>query len=183
MAGALPAADMARMIGLLGSGPIMSLIVPFVAVAGLARVRMCTPARRRGQGGLRGGGADHSPTPSPCWWRSSVFRGSGFVMDYLVAGIRQVVLALGPECRLPCRPLPVGPDEDPQRAAPAADGGCDDDLRRGFIPGRLAAISPGFLRPRPPLAYWRCTRQRQHHPHPCRGLRPDRRSGRGQAIL
>ncbi len=89
----LPAADMARMIGLLGSGIIMSLIVLFVAVAAWRRVDVYACFVEGAKEGF-GVAVQIIPYLIAMLVAISVFRSSG-CMDYLVAGIRQVVLALG----------------------------------------------------------------------------------------
>ena len=85
----------------------------------------------------------------------------------LPGGRSRQVYRPGPACRLSSAgTLPVGPMKtlSSSGARQVADGGCDDDLRRGFIPGRLAAIIQGSTETT--FMYWRCTSAASTSPAP-----------------
>lgn len=89
----MPAAQMAQMIGLLGSATIVSIIALFVAVAAWRRVDVYACFVEGAKEGF-GVAVQIIPYLIAMLVAISVFRSSG-CMDYLVAGIRHVVLALG----------------------------------------------------------------------------------------
>ena len=90
--GGMPARQMAQMIGLLGSGIVVSIIVLFVGRRCVARIDVYELRRRRKEGfGIAG--PDHSYLIAMLV-AISVFRTTG-CMDYLIGAIRSVVLAVG----------------------------------------------------------------------------------------
>ncbi|KAB2968477.1 MAG: spore maturation protein [Zoogloea sp.] len=89
----LPAAAMAQMIGLLGSGIIVSLIALFVGAAAWRRVDVYASFVEGAREGF-GVAVQIIPYLIAMLAAISVFRTSG-CMDYLVGGIGQGVLALG----------------------------------------------------------------------------------------
>ncbi|MDD3352819.1 spore maturation protein [Zoogloea sp.] len=91
--GGLPPAQMAEMIGLLGSGIIVSLIVLFVAVAAWRGVDVYESFVEGAREGF-GVAVQIIPYLIAMLAAISLFRTSG-CMDYLIEGIRSVVIALG----------------------------------------------------------------------------------------
>ncbi len=89
----MPPAQMAQMIGLLGSGLIVSIIVLFVAVAAWRRVDVYESFVDGAKEGF-GVAVQIIPYLVAMLVAISVFRTTGG-MDYLIGAIRSVVLALG----------------------------------------------------------------------------------------
>ncbi len=91
--GGLPPAEMAQMIGLLGSGVIVSIIVLFVGVAAWRGIDVYESFVEGAKEGF-GVAVQIIPYLIAMLAAISVFRTTG-CMDYLIGGIRSVVLALG----------------------------------------------------------------------------------------
>jgi spore maturation protein SpmA len=89
----MPPAQMAQMIGLLGSGLIVSIIVLFVAVAAWRRIDVYESFVEGAKEGF-GVAVQIVPYLIAMLVAISVFRTTGG-MDYLIGAIRSVVLALG----------------------------------------------------------------------------------------
>ena len=89
----MPPAQMAQMIGLLGSGLIVSIIVLFVAVAAWRRIDVYESFVEGAKEGF-GVAIQIIPYLIAMLVAISVFRTTGG-MDYLIGAIRSVVLALG----------------------------------------------------------------------------------------
>jgi spore maturation protein SpmA len=89
----MPPAQMAQMIGLLGSGLIVSIIVLFVAVAAWRRIDVYESFVEGAKEGF-GVAIQIIPYLIAMLVAISVFRTTGG-MDYLISAIRSVVLALG----------------------------------------------------------------------------------------
>lgn len=89
----MPPERMAQMIGLLGSGLIVSLIVLFVAVAAWRRVDVYESFVEGAKEGF-GVAVQIIPYLIAMLAAISIFRSTG-CMDYLIDGIRAVVVALG----------------------------------------------------------------------------------------
>ncbi len=89
----MPPAQMAQMIGLLGSGLIVSIIVLFVAVAAWRRIDVYESFVEGAKEGF-GVAVQIIPYLIAMLVAISVFRTTGG-MDYLIGAIRSVVLALG----------------------------------------------------------------------------------------
>ncbi len=150
----LPPERMAQMIGLLGSGLIVTIIALFVAVAAWQRIDVYESFVDGAKEGFAVA-VQIIPYLIAMLAAISVFRSTGG-MDYLIGGIRTRSAGARPECRF--RPRPAGrPDEDPERQRCARpDGRCDDHLRRRLIPGQAGRHHPGFDR-KPPSTCWPST--------------------------
>ena len=172
----MPPDQMAQMIGLLGSGIIVSIIVLFVAVAAWRGIDVYESFVDGAKEGF-GVAVQIIPYLIAMLVAISVFRTTG-CMDYVIGGIRSVVLALGlNDDFVPALPVGLMKTLSRQRRA-RPDGGCDDDLRRRFLPGQAGGDHPGLDRD-DFLRAGGLFRQRQYHQDPLRrGRRPDRRCRR-----
>jgi spore maturation protein SpmA len=171
----LPADEMARTIGLVGSLVIVGIIALFVAVGALRRINVYEAFVDGAKDGFQVA-ITIIPYLIAILVAISVFRTTGG-MEYLVNAIGSAVAGARPAHRVGGRAA-GGPDAPAlgQRRA-RADGGRDDDLRRRLLPGH-----PGLHHSRQHrdhlLRAGGLLRQRQHQEHALRaGLRPVRRPG------
>ena len=172
----MPAEQMAQMIGLLGSGLIVSIIVLFVAVAAWRGIDVYESFVDGAKEGF-GVAVQIIPYLIAMLVAISVFRTTGG-MDYLIGAIRSLVLALGMNDDFVPGPARRPHENSERQRRPRPHGRRHDDLRCRFLPGQASRHHPGLdrnhlLRP------GRLFRQREHHQNPLRpGLRPDRRRRR-----
>ncbi|MCK6396303.1 nucleoside recognition domain-containing protein [Zoogloea sp.] len=137
----LPAEQMAQTIGVLGSGVILSLIVLFVGVAAWRGVDVYEAFVEGARDGF-GVAVQIIPYLIAMLAAISLFRNSG-CMDYLIDGIRNVVLALGLNADF-VPALPVGLMKT--LSGSGARGLMVDVMTTHGVdsfPGRLAAIIQG----------------------------------------